>query len=62
MANLIDIVNDLNTLVGDTPVSEQINTALDKIYDEYVTRDEFNALKRKVEALIDIIGDVPVSE
>ena len=63
-----EILNNIHTLIGDTPVSEQLDAALshmatkDHTHDEYVPRAEFDALKRKVELLIELVGDIPVSE
>lgn len=66
--DLQKIVDGLNGIVGDVPVSEQLSLALDHMADkdhkheEYVSREEFNALKRDVNKLIDLIGDTSVSE
>ena len=70
-AYLQEIINELDGrdfVVGDTPVSEQLAVALDRMspknhtHDEYVTRAEVNVLKRDVEKLLDLVGDIPVSE
>lgn len=58
----------LDTLIGDVPVSEQLGAALermaqvDHVHDEYVTRDEFEQLRKQLEKLIDLVGDAPISE
>lgn len=63
------LVSDVaETIVGDTPVSVQLNTALsqmataDHVHEEYVTREEFNKLKEIVEQLVTLVGDTSVSE
>lgn len=61
------ILEALAPIIGDTPVSEQISTALEPmasknyVHDNYVTLDDFEELKRKFEALAALIGDTPVS-
>lgn len=63
----MDISDQINTLIGDVPVSEQLSIALgrlaskDHTHDNYVTLDDFNELKRQFEALASLIGDIPVS-
>ena len=58
----------IDNIIGDTPVSVQLNTALaqmahkDHIHENYVTREEFDKLKADVETLIALVGDVSVSE
>ena len=58
----------LEILIGDVPVSEQLGAALnrmapkDHIHENYITRSEFNDLRRAVENLVDLVGDIPVSE
>lgn len=58
----------IDSIIGDTPVSVQLNTALDQmasrdhVHEDYVPRVEFESLKRNVETLIALVGDVPVSE
>lgn len=63
------LVSDVaETIVGDTPVSVQLNTALcqmakaDHVHEEYVTQEEFNKLKEIVEQLVTLVGDTSVSE
>ena len=61
-------MDELCYLVGDTPVSEQLGAALermapkDHVHDNYVTREEYNNLKQKLEMLLDLVGDIPVSD
>ena len=58
----------IDSIIGDTPVSVQLNTALDQmasrdhVHEDYVPRVEFESLKRNVETLIALVGDVSVSE
>ena len=64
----MDISDQINALIGDVPVSEQLSIALgrlapkDHTHDNYVTIDDFNELKRQLEALSNLIGDIPVSD
>ncbi len=57
----------IDSIIGDTPVSVQLNTALDQMaqkghtHEEYVTREEFNKLKQIVENLVDLVGDESVA-
>lgn len=59
------ILETLAPIIGDTPVSVQISAALEPmaskkyVHDNYVTLDDFEELKRQLEALV---GDTPVSE
>lgn len=53
----------LENLVGDTPVSVQINAALEAHkHEEYALREEIEDLKHKIDMLMSLVGDVPVSE
>lgn len=58
----------LDNLIGDVPVSEQLGAALermapkDHIHSEYATHDEVEDLKRKIEILMDLVGDTSVAE
>jgi hypothetical protein len=62
------IVDTLDNLIGDVPVSEQLGAALDRMsdkdhtHDDYATRKEVDELKKKIDMLIDLVGDAPVSE
>lgn len=63
----MDISDQINTLIGDVPVSEQLSIALGRMapkghtHDNYVTIDDFNELKKQIETLSNLIGDMPVS-
>lgn len=63
--SLTDIIE---TLIGDTPISEQLGAALkymaekDHTHDNYVTRQEFEPIVRQLELLLGLVGDVSVSE
>lgn len=58
----------LENLIGDTPVSEQLGMALDRMalkehtHDNYASRDEVEDLKRKIEKLLDLVGDTSVAD
>jgi hypothetical protein len=57
----------ISALIGDVPVSEQLGAALERMAKkdhthEYVTYEEFEDLKKKIEALMDLIGDTSVAE
>lgn len=62
------ISDTLDALIGDVPVSEQLGAALDRMserehkHSEYVTREEFEKLNKKLELLFDLVGDTSVSE
>jgi polyhydroxyalkanoate synthesis regulator phasin len=59
------IIETLERMVGDTPVSVQIATALHETAsreDMNALRSDLNALREKVEKLIMLVGDTPVSE
>lgn len=62
------IVDTLDNLIGDVPVSEQLGAALDRMsdkdhtHDDYATRKEVDELKKKIKMLIDLVGDTSVSE
>ena len=59
--------NTLDSLIGDVPVSEQLSAALERMapkehtHSEYATRDEVEELKRKIDMLIDLVGDERVA-
>ena len=62
-------MNDtVSTLIGDVPVSEQIANALgyvaskDHMHDEYATRSEVQELKRKIDLLMNLVGDTKVAD
>jgi hypothetical protein len=62
-----DVLNNIYSLIGDTPVSEQIGIALngmakkDHFHDCYALLNEFIALKKRVDELEFLVGDTPVS-
>lgn len=62
------ISDAIETLIGDTPVSEQLGAALsymapkEHIHENYVTRAEFEAVRRQVELLLQLVGDTSVAE
>ena len=63
------VISDVaEEIIGDTPVSVQLAMVIDKMaekehtHDEYATRDEVEELKNKINMLIDLVGDTPVSE
>ena len=76
MANVLLAKNEIEklvsdvaeTIVGDTPVSVQLNNALsqmaknDHAHDEYATKEELYRLKEIVEQLVTLVGDTSVSE
>ena len=61
-------LDTLSTLIGDTPVSEQIAVALKDmapkahIHHECADRKEVEELKQKVELLLTLIGDTSVAD
>ncbi len=65
---LQELIDDLDGIVGDVPVSEQLAVALSRMavkdhkHEDYATRAELMELKRVVEKLVELVGDVPVSE
>lgn len=58
----------LSALIGDVPVSEQIAAAImnlshkEHIHADCATRLEVEELKRKIELLIDLVGDTSVAD
>lgn len=58
----------IEILIGDTPVSEQLGAALsymapkEHIHENYVTREEFEAARKQVELLLELVGDTSVAE
>ena len=59
--------NTIDALIGDVPVSEQLAAALERMAQkdhvhDYVTRDEVEELKKKIDLLMDLVGDTSVSE
>lgn len=68
MTDSRSISDTLDSLVGDIPVSEQLDAALIRmaprahIHDGYASREELEELQRKVDMLMDLVGDISVSE
>lgn len=66
--HLTDVLDEIRSIVGDTPVSEQISVALDYVapkkyvHEECVSRAEHDALKQRVDAIASLIGDTSVAE
>ena len=62
------ISDTLDNLIGDVPVSEQLGAALDRmsqkdhVHANYATRDEVEELKRKIDMLMDLVGDTSVAD
>lgn len=60
--------NTLDNLIGGVPVSEQLGAALermaskDHVHSEYATCNEVEDLKKKIEVLIDLVGDTKVAD
>lgn len=57
----------IDNLIGDVPVSEQLASALERMATkdhthDYATRNEVEELERKINMLIDLVGDLSVSE
>lgn len=58
----------IEILIGDTPVSEQLGAALsymatkDHAHPNYVTYEEFEAVRQQVALLLDLVGDTSVAE
>ena len=62
-------MNDtLDNLIGDVPVSEQLAAALermapkDHIHADCATRLEVQELRRKIDLLMDLVGDTRVAD
>lgn len=66
--SILNTLSNLDGIIGDIPVSEQLNSALNQmaskshIHEDYVTRKEYDALKRQIDALSNLVGDTSVSE
>ena len=65
---VIDNIKEFDSMVGDTPVSEQISIALNDVaaknhvHDDFVPYAEFEKVKKQVEELMSLVGDMSVSE
>lgn len=57
----------IENLIGDRPVSEQLDAALGRMaardhkHENYITREEFVELQLVVDRLVDLIGDESVA-
>ena len=52
----------LYNLIGDIPVSEQIMTAIaTHNHSDYATKNEVEDLKKKIELLLQLVGDTSVA-
>lgn len=66
--SILDVLNKIDGIVGDVPVSEQLSVALNQMaskthtHENYIVRAEFDVLKAEVERLNSLVGDVAVSE
>ena len=62
------IQNTIDNLIGDVPVSEQLAAALERMaqkdhdHPNCATRDEIEDLKRKIDVLMDLVGDTRVAD
>ena len=60
--------DNISTLIGDVPVSEQLAAALermaskDHVHDDCATRSEVQELRRKIDLLMDLVGDTRVAD
>ena len=58
-----EIINNINDIIGDTPIAEQLDAAINSHdHADYVTRAEYDVLQKKVEKLLELVGDTPVFE
>ena len=63
LRNIDDIINNIDVIIGDTPVVEQIDAAIRfHKHENYVTREEYEILQAQVNKLLALVGDTPVSE
>ena len=60
--------NTIDNLIGDVPVSEQLAAALERMapkehtHSDCATRSEVEELRRKIEELIELVGDTRVAD
>lgn len=60
--------NTLSALIGDVPVSEQLAAALERMapkdheHTDCATRAEVQELRRKIDLLMDLVGDTRVAD
>lgn len=58
-----EALNNIEKIIGDTPVSVQLSIALEQHnHEAYAMRDEVEGLKKKIDMLFDLVGDTPVAE
>ena len=62
-----NLKREIDALIGDIPVSEQLASALSRMAPkdhthDYATNSEVEELKRKIEMLMDLVGDMSVAE
>lgn len=63
-----DAFNNMENIVGDTPVSVQLSLVLDRmaekhhVHDGYAMQDDVEELKKKIDMLIDLVGDISVAQ
>ena len=63
----MNLEREIDSLIGDTPVSEQLCTALSRMAPkdhthDYATQAEVEELKRKIEMLMNLVGDTSVAD
>lgn len=60
--------NTIDNLIGDVPVSEQLAVVLERMapkdhaHSDCATRNEVEELKRKIEELMELVGDTSVAD
>lgn len=60
--------NTIDNLIGDVPVSEQLAAALERMapkdhaHNDCATRSEVEELKKKINMLMDLVGDTRVAD
>lgn len=60
--------NTIDDLIGDVPVSEQLAAALERMapkdhtHSDCATKSEVEELRRKIEMLMDLVGDTSVAD
>lgn len=62
-----NLEREIDSILGDVPVSVQLAAALERMAPkehthDYATRTEIEELNRKLEKLMDLVGDASVSE
>lgn len=60
--------NTIDDLIGGVPVSEQLAAVLERMalkdhtHSNYANRNEIEDLKKKIDLLMDLVGDAPVAD